>query len=87
MRRPTYMVFIIMIIFSAFYLSSVVAGEEEEEDCCPPGEGVCYEGGEPLPPCVPPEDAVPVPEGNIFTAAALVGSGLYLLWLKGRKGE
>ncbi len=33
----------------------------------------------------PPPQAVP--EGNILTAASLVGSGLYLLWLKGRKGD
>jgi hypothetical protein len=33
----------------------------------------------------PPPQAVP--EGNILTATSLVGSGLYLLWLKGRKGD
>jgi hypothetical protein len=34
------------------------------------------------PPIPPP---VAVPEGNMFTAAFIVGSGLYLLWKKGRK--
>ncbi len=34
------------------------------------------------PPIPPP---VAVPEGNAFTAIFLVGSGLYLLWKKGRK--
>jgi hypothetical protein len=32
---------------------------------------------------VPPAQAVP--EGNFFTTVTLVGSGLYLLWLRGRK--
>jgi hypothetical protein len=34
-------------------------------------------------PPIPP--AVAVPEGNAFTAVFLVGSGLILLWKKGRK--
>jgi hypothetical protein len=29
--------------------------------------------------------AAAVPEGNFLTAAAIVGSGLYILWLKGRR--
>ncbi|RMF89905.1 MAG: hypothetical protein D6733_05265 [Methanobacteriota archaeon] len=40
--------------------------------------------GEPPPTVVPPPAAVP--EGNVFTLTAFVASGLYLLWLKGRRG-
>jgi hypothetical protein len=32
----------------------------------------------------PPPQAVP--EGNIFTVAGLVGSGLYILWLRRKEG-
>jgi hypothetical protein len=36
------------------------------------------------PPLTPPPQ--PVPEGNIFTVAGLVGSGLYILWLRRKEG-